>query len=305
MSDSMDVAHQVLLFMESSRPRILEWVAFPFSTESFQPRDRTWVSCIAGRFFTISATSESMTHLDSIIKSRHITLATKVPVFVLVIHSCPTICDPMDCSPPGSSVYGILQERIVEGITISFSWGSSRPRDWTCISCVSPALQADCWPSEPSGKPKVHMLKAIVFPVIMYWCETWTIKKAEHWRIDVLELWCWRRLLRVPWTLRRSNKPILKEISLEYSLKELMLRLQYFGQLKQRADSLKKNLMLGKIEGRRRGWQRRRWMDVITYSVDMSLSKLQEILKDRAAWSVVVHGISKRWTWLSDWTTYS
>ena len=154
--------------MESSRPRILEWLAFPFSTESFQPRDRTWASCIAGRFFTISATRESTTHLDSIIKSRHITLATKDHVFVLVIQLCPTLCDPMDCSPPGSSVHGILQGRILEGITISSSWGSSRPRDQTCICCVSPALQADSFPSEPSEKPNVHIVKAIVFPVIRY-----------------------------------------------------------------------------------------------------------------------------------------
>ena len=120
----------------------------------------------------------------------------------------------------------------------------------------------------------VHLVKAMVFPVVMYGCESWTIKKAEHWRIDALELWCWRRLLRVPWTARRSNLSILKEISSEYSLEGLMLKLQYFGQLMQRTDSLEKTLMLGKIEGRmRRGWQRMRWLDGITDLMDMSLSK--------------------------------
>ena len=120
----------------------------------------------------------------------------------------------------------------------------------------------------------VHLVKAMVFPVVMYGCESWTIKKAEHWRIDALELWCWRRLLRVPWTARRSNLSILKEISSEYSLEGLMLKLQYFGQLMQRTDLLEKTLMLGKIEGRRRrGWQRMRWLDGITDLMDMSLNK--------------------------------
>ena len=170
------------------------------------------------------------------------------------------------------------------------------------------------WPPPCTPHPKMHiwaatevtkvcLVKATVFPVVMYGCDSWTIKKAEHRRIDVFELWCWRRLLRVPWTTRKSNQSILKETNPEYSLEGLMLMVKHFGLLMQRADSFKKTLMLAKTEGRRkRGWQRRRWLDGITDSMDMSLSKFQEMVKDREVWHATIHRVAKSRTPVRDQT---
>ena len=149
---------------------------------------------------------------------------------------------------------------------------------------------------------KLRIVKAMVFPVVMHGCESWTIKKAECQRTDASELWCWRRLLRVPWSTRRSNQSILKEISPEYSLEGLMLKLQYFGHLMWRADSLEKTMMLGKIEGKRSDQQRMRWLDSITNSMDMNLSKCQEIVKNKGAWHAAVHGVTKCWILPGHWT---
>ena len=152
---------------------------------------------------------------------------------------------------------------------------------------------------------EVRVVKAMVFPMVMYGCETWTVKKAENQRIDVFELWCWRRLLRVPWTARRSNQSILREINPEYSLEGLMLKFQYFGHLMGITNSSENSLMLGKIEGRRRGHQRMRCLNGITDAMDMNLGNLWEIVRDRETWCAAVHGVTKNQTQLGAWTTVS
>ena len=208
------------------------------------------------------------------------------------------------------TLHGILQARIMERVAFPFSRRSSQPRGRTQVSHVagrfftSWATSYICICICICVYIYIYIYsQSCGFLVIIYGCKSWTIKKAEHWKIDAFELWCWRRLLRVPWTARKSNQSILKEISPECSLEGLMLKLQYFGHLMWRANSLEKTSMLGKIEGRRgRGCHRMRLLDGIIDTTDLNMSKLRETVKDRETWHAAVHGVAESWTWLSEWT---
>ena len=204
---------------------------------------------------------------------------------------CSCLENPRDGGAWWAAVYGVAQSR-------------TRPK-WLSSSSSNGSLDSILKSRDIILPTKVHLVKAMVFPGVRYGCESWTINKVEHQSIDASELWCWRRLLRVPWTARISNQSMLKEISPEYSLDRLMLKLklQCFGHLMRRADSLEKTLMLGKIEGgRRRGWQKMRWLDGLTDVRDMSLSTFQELVMDREAWRPAVCGVAKGRTGLSNWT---